>query len=114
MQQTNVLLVLLHHHMSDLHRLYGFVLHFLGGSPLQVSRTRVPHWKLAKRHYGTNSVQVYSNGGVLTIGAWVLAYCESQERMKKIVAVPMVENLQETAFHKLIKKKEKVKINVLI
>ena len=104
MQQTNVLL--LHHHMSDLHRPYGFVLHFLGGSLLQVSRTRVPHWKLAKRHYGTNSVQVYSNDGVLTIGAWVLAYCESQERMKKIVAVPMAENLQGTAFHKLIKKRE--------
>ena len=111
MQQTNVLLVLLRHHTSDLHHLYGFVLYFLGGSPLQVSRTLVPHWKLAKRHYGTNSVQVYSSDGVLKIGAWVLANCETQERMKKIVAVPMVENLQETAFHKL---KKKVKINVLI
>ena len=87
--------------MLDLHRRCRFAPYFLGGSPLQVHRTLFLHWKLAKRHCGMNSARVYSNDGALKMGVWVLVCCESRERMKRMVAARMAENLQETTFHKL-------------
>ena len=96
--------------MLDLHHRCRFVPYFLGGSPLQVRRILFPHWKLAKRHYGMNSAQVYSNDGVLRMGVWVLVCCESRERMKRMIAARVAENLQETAFHKLkMRERERVK-----